>query len=369
MDDSNPTVEIVSTTRQGAAKRWLPSAGMRTRTKRRTRALAVLVSLPVWLCCGNAQAASTGTPGLSVIPRPSTRLGLSYFKIRAQPGTSVQAGAVELQNPTAKRLTVALSPVDGQTLDTLGSGYAPPGSPGHASALWLTLAAHHVSLPPMTGTRVAVSVRVPPTAGPGDYLSGISIEALHQQPQGLAKKGVSIASVERYAIGVEVLVPGPRHPAIEFTGASIQRQPAGLTFTLGARNSGNVILQGVRGHVLITRAGHTVVSRAIEAGTFVTGTSIAYPVPATDQSASAGTRYRILALLRYDHRVARLDTLVTFGPHEAVIQSHYARAPATTGKATPWWQIVAFTAALLYGLLTTILLLRRRLRSRQAVLR
>src|ERR1019366_9447365 len=98
MDDSNPTVEIVATTRQGAAKRWLPSAGMRTRTKRRTRALAVLVSLPVWLCCGNAQAASTGTPGLSVIPRPSTRLGLSYFKIRAQPGTSVQAGAVELQN-------------------------------------------------------------------------------------------------------------------------------------------------------------------------------------------------------------------------------------------------------------------------------
>ncbi len=362
----HPTFEIISVIRQRAGVSSPPFAGLRAGL---LRALSSLILISAWLPCASAWAAPNGTPGLSVIPRPTPQLGLSYFKLRAQPGATVQAGVLELQNPTAKRLVVALSPVDGQTLDTLGSGYAPPGSQDHASTLWLTLAARRVTLPPSTRVRVGLSVSVPATATAGDYLSGISVEALHQQPQGLAKKGVSIASVERYVIGVEVLLPGPRHPAVQLTGASVQREPAGLTFTLRARNPGNVILQGVHGQVLITRAGHMVVSRAIHSGTFVSGTSIAYPVPASAQSATAGTRYRVRALLRYGRSVARLDTLVTFARHDAVLQSHYAHAPTTAAKGTPWWKVVAFAAALLYGLLTTFLLLRRRLRPREAVLR
>jgi hypothetical protein len=331
-----------------------------------TRVLLALVCAGAWMCSAHA-AVSTASPGLDVIPRPASQLGLSYFELHARPGASVRAGAVELQNPTGKRLHVALSAVDGETLDTLGSGYAPPGSRQHNSTLWLTLGARQVTLAPGEGVKVPVSVLVPSNVRPGDYLSGISIEALDQRRQGLAKKGVSIASVERYAIGVEVLIPGARHPLIQFTGASLERQPAGLTFQLQARNPGNVILQGVHGRVQITREGHTVISRTIEPGTFVTGTSMSYPVTAMHQSASDGTHYRVSAWLRYGSEVARLDTTVTFGHREAVIQGNYTHSTPAAHAGTAWWEIAGVAAVLLYATFTTILLLRRKQTSREAI--
>jgi hypothetical protein len=330
--------------------------------------LLALACAGAWLCSTQA-AVSTASPGLAVIPRPTSQLGLSYFRLHAEPGSAVQAGAVELRNPTAKLLRVVLSAVDGETLSTLGSGYAPPGSRQHDSTLWLKLGAREVTLAPATRVKVAVSVLVPSTVKPGDYLSGISIEALDQRPQGLAKKGVSIASVERYALGVEVLVPGPRHPLIQFTGASLQRQPAGLTFLLQARNSGNVILQGVYGQVRVTRDGHTVISRAIEAGTFVTGTSIAYPITAMNQTAAEGTHYRIYAWLNYHDGVARLDTTVAFGHRQAVIQGRYTHATPAAHGGTAWWEIAGVAAVLLYAVFTTILLLRRKQEPLQAIQR
>jgi hypothetical protein len=304
--------------------------------------------------------ASAAAPGLAVIPRPSSELGLSYFRLQAAPGAQVRAGAVELQNPSSRRMRIVLSAVNGETLSTLGSGYAPPASPRRASTLWLNLGARQVALAPSARIRVPISVLVPSTVAPGDYLSGISIEALDQQRQGLAKKGVSIASVERYALGVEVVVPGPRHPLIQFTGASLQRQPAGLTFLLHARNSGNVILQGVHGHVRITRSGRTVLSQAIEPGTFVTGTRIAYPATAMSESASAGTRYQVHAWLAYHGGVARLDTTVTFGHRQALVQGRYAHAAPGSHGTTPWWELAAGAVVLLYAMFTTILLLRRK---------
>jgi hypothetical protein len=312
------------------------------------------------LLCSAQCAGASASRGLAVIPHPTSQLGLSYFRLPAEPGAEVQAGAVELQNPTLARMRVVLSAVDGETLSTLGSGYASPGSPRHGSTLWLRLGAREVTLAPAARVKVPVSVLVPAAVTPGDYLSGISIEALDQRPQGLAKKGVSIASVERYALGVETLVPGPRHPLIQFTSASLQRQPAGLTFLLHARNVGNVILQGVRGHVLITRAGHTVVSEAIEPGTFVTGTRIAYPATAMNQTATAGTRYRVHAWLSYPGGRARLDTSVTFGHRQVLIQGSYAHPTPGSHGSTPWWEIAAGVAVLLYALFTTVLLLRRK---------
>jgi hypothetical protein len=160
---------------------------------------------------------------------------------------------------------------------------------------------------------------------------------------------------------VETSLPGARHPAVQLTGASLQRQPAGLTFLLGARNSGNVILQGVHGTVRVTRGGHTVLSRTLGPGTFVTGSRIAYPVPAFGQTPSQGTHYRILAELRYPGGVARLDKTVVFGHRQAVIQQQYG-GPRAPGAGTAWWKIALIVLAILYGIATTALLLRRRAR-------
>jgi hypothetical protein len=329
------------------------------------RRSALLVLAAAALSC-TTQPALSAPSGLMVVPRPTAQPGLSYFKLQANPGSDSQPGTIELRNPTAKRLRVVLAPVDGETLGTLGSSYAPPGSRAHGSTLWLRVARRPVTLMPGARAVVALAVHVPSSVKPGDYLSGVSVEALDQRARTVSKKGLSIASVSRYAIGVEVSVPGRRRPLIQFTGAEIQRQPAGLTFVLRARNPGNTILQGVHGFVRITRGRHVVVSRPIGAGTFVTNTAIGYPVPAFQQTPTQGTRYRIVAWMRYAGGIARLDTYVSFGHRQAAIARQYAHAPAHAGGGgTPWWEIAGAVAVILYALCTTILLLWRRRRERE----
>jgi hypothetical protein len=313
---------------------------------------------------GPLPAPSAAPSGLVVVPHTASQQGLSYFKLSARPGSAAQAGTIELRNPTAKRLRVVLAAVDGETLSTLGSSYAPPGSSPRGSTLWLHLGTRAATLLPGASLIVPVSVAVPRAVQPGDYLSGVSVEALDQRSQTVKRKGVAIASVARYAIGAEVSIPGPRHPLIQFTGASIRREPAGLTFALMARNSGNAILQGVHGQVRVTRAGHTVVSQAIGAGTFLAKTSIAYPVHAFRQTPPQGTHYRISAWMRYAGGIARLNTTVVFGHRAAVAQQQYGGPPASSG-ATAWWKIAGAIAVILYAIGTTALLLRRRLRRSQ----
>src|SRR3954451_6769113 len=325
----------------------------RARRPQPKRSFGVLVALAAASLCG-AQPAVSGASGLVVVPHTTSAQGGSYFKLSTQPGSTAQACTIELRNPTAKRLRVVLAAVDGETLSTLGSSYAPPGSRPHGSTLWLHLGTRAATLSPGATLVVPVSVVVPRAAHPGDYLSGLSVEALDQRSQTVKRKGVAIASVARYAIGAEVSLPGPRHPLIQFTGASIRREPAGLAFALMARNSGNAILQGVRGHVRIARAGHTVVSQAMGAGTFVANTSIAYPVHAFRQTPPQGTHYRISAWMRYAGGIARLNTTVVFGHRAAVAQQQYGGPPAESG-GTAWWKIAGVVAAILYGVFTTIL--------------
>jgi hypothetical protein len=340
----------------------LPVGCVRRSARRLTCALLVCAYAATGLCWTPVAHSATAS-GLVVIPRPASGPDLSYFKLSLKPAQAGTAGAIELRNPSRRRLRAVLTAVDGKTINTLGSTYGRPGSRAHGSTPWLRFGRRTITLSPGRSAAVPVSVLVPRTARPGDYLSGISIEALDQRPRRARGGGVSIASVVRYAIGVEVSLPGPRHPLIQFTGAKLQRQPAGLSFQLLARNSGNVVLQGVRGAVRIRRAGHTVLSRQIPAGTFVTGTAIAYPVPAFGETPRQGTRYRISAWMRYPGGIARMDTTVSFGHRQAVVQQQYRRP--STAQGTAWWKIAGIAGLILYGLGTTVLLLGRHRRARR----
>ncbi len=315
------------------------------------------------LACGlclTAPAPSAASPGLVVVPSPASGPPLSYFKISVERGHAAEAGTIELRNPTARPLRVVLSPVDGQTINTLGSTYATARSRAHQSTLWLRLGQARVTLPPGQSALVPVSVVVPQKAHPGDYLSGVSVEALDQREQTVKHHGASIASVVRYAIGVEVSLPGHRTPAIRFSGAGLQRQPAGLVFLLDARNIGNVILQNVQGGALITRGRRVVARLPLGPGTFVTGTSIAYPVPASQEQPREGTVYRVRAYLRYAGGIARLDTLVRFGHAAAVRQQEYGgpKVSAGSGGISGW--LLAGLGALAAGLFALLWHLFRR---------
>ncbi|HEX4482818.1 MAG TPA: hypothetical protein VH081_03460 [Solirubrobacteraceae bacterium] len=327
----------------------------------------VLAALALAVFSGSALAADGGgASSLVVIPRSASEPALSYLELAGTPGHSESAGAIELVNPSSRTVRAALAPVDSVTLDTLGSSYRPRGARVHGATRWLALSNRTIVLDAHARTTATVDVRVPRGAAPGDYLSGVSLEALDQAPvqQHARHSGgrASTASVVRYAIGVETTLPGTRRPRLRFTGATIHRAPAGLTFSLDARNDGNVILKDVRGEVRILRDGRVVLSRPIAAGTFVTGTSIAYPVPAFDQRPSEGTHYRVEAELIYAGGAAHIDKTLTFGHRAAVTQQRFGGPPAG-GGGDDWWKLALVVAAILYCVLTTTLLLRRRRRS------
>jgi hypothetical protein len=324
------------------------------------RALPIALALAALWSATSASAQTAG--GLVVIPRSASEPGLSYLRVQAQPGHVAQAGAIELLNPTNRPLRVALGPVDGKTLDTLGSSYSPSGAGAHGSTRWLALDRRTIELAPHAHELSNVTVRVPRGAAAGDHLSGISVEQLGQSSQSRsAGRGAATASVVRYAIGVETALPGARHPLIRFSGATIRREPAGLVFELGLRNSGNVILQGVHGEVHVLRGTHAVLTRTIPAGTFLAGTSISYPVPAFGQQPQEGTRYRVQATLRYPGGSAKLDKTVTFGHRAALVQQSFG-GPPVASSGGDWWKIALVVVAILYGLATTGMLLRRRRR-------
>jgi hypothetical protein len=312
--------------------------------------LIAIASFVAAVACPCAASAAPAPPMTVQLHQASGR-PISYFQLDARPGHHISVGTLELRNRRARPITVLLDPIDAVTAATLGSAYAVRGLSTHGPARWTRLARRRVVLGPHAATTVAVDVLPSKGTDPGDYLSGIGVQALEPPRQTKAGGNVAVSSTQRYAVGLEVQLPGPRHPRIRLTGADIKREPAGIAFSISGRNPGNVILQGVHGQALITQ-GRRVVARApMGPGTFVTGTSIAYPIPTPREQPREGTVYRVRAFLRYRGGIARLDTRVRFGGADARRQETFGGPKAHNGF--PWLilAIAVVVAALLAALL------------------
>jgi hypothetical protein len=278
----------------------------------------------------SAQAASA--PPMIVVPHPASGGISSYFDLTARPGRATPAGTLELRNRLDRRVTVLLDRVDGLTASTLGSAYRVRGNSIHGPTRWTRLSARRVVLGPRGKAEVRITLIPSRGSRPGDYLSGISVQARESNPRPKARGNLAISSVQRYAIGVVMRVPGPRHPLIRLTRARIAREAAGVTFYLDGRNRGNVILQNVEGRLTITQGKRLVARKTMGPGTFVSGTSIAYPLLAPKERPHEGTVYRVRAFLRYRGGVARLDTLVRFG-HRSALRQRDLGGPGGPGAA------------------------------------
>jgi hypothetical protein len=96
-------------------------------------------------------------------------------------------------------------------------------------------------------------------------------------------------------------------------------------------------------------------------GTFVTDSSIAYPVPARGEHPREGTTYRVRAYLRYAGGTARLDTLVRFGHRDALRQQAYGGPAAGGSSGLPGWAIALLGALGALLAASALLALRRML--------
>ncbi|MFN2616082.1 MAG: hypothetical protein ABR581_03035 [Thermoleophilaceae bacterium] len=331
-------------------------------TRRPPKLILSAIAALVAVLAPAATASAAAPPPMTVALHQPSHAPLSYFQLRARPGRRLSAGTLEVRNASDRALHLALDPIDAVTTSTLGSAYDVRGLSIHGAARWIRLARRRVVLPPHGRASVAISLIPGRGARPGDYLGGIGVQALGRPQQTNLRANVAVSSTQRYAVGVEIRLPGPRHPLIAFTGAKVARDPAGVAFSLLARNRGNVILQNVHGSAVITR-GRRVVARAqIGPGTFVTGTSISYPILARRERPRQGDTYRVRAVMHYRGGTARLDQLVRFGHSDAVRQEKFGGPKAPSGNGFPL--LLAAVAALLLALaMLAALLLRRRRQS------
>jgi hypothetical protein len=310
-------------------------------------------------------AAAAPPPPMTVNVEPASGAIGSYFEVSGQPGQTSRAGNLKLTNQSGKRITVVLDPVRGLTASTLGSAYALHGTKAKGSAAWVVLGRRRVSLGPHGVTRIPVSVQVPGGAKPGDYLAGISVEAAKSASQTRLKGNLAISQVQRYAVGLVTSLPGPRHPLIKLTGVDLKREPAGVTFSILGRNEGNVILKNVNGKATISSGDKLVSNRKLGPGTFVTGTSIAYPLLVPSLHPEQGTTFRVQASLRYRGGVARIDRVVQFSAIDAKRQQAYG-GPKADGGGNKLLLILLIAAALVGGGLAAREVRRRRLGRRAA---
>jgi hypothetical protein len=306
-------------------------------------------------------AAAAAPPAMTVAVHTASGAAGSYFTLVAKAGHPTLAGTLEVRNRRKHRIVVRLDPVGGLTASTLGSAYGVATPEVRDEAAWVRLSTRRLVLEPRQKATIPIGVAPPPDVRPGDYLSGISVQTVGRGHEERLHGNIAVSSVQRYAVGMLVDVPGPRHPLIRITSAKVAREPAGLTFYLHAGNAGNAILKNVRGKVLITRGRRTVARSVIGPGTFVTGTTIDYPVLVQREQPREDAVYRVRAVMRYHGGIARFDNRVTFGHKAAQAQQDFGGRPITDGEAgMPVWLVIAGALGALIGLIGLVVFARRK---------
>ena len=306
-------------------------------------------------------ASAAAPPAMTVVVHPESGVTGSYFTLSPRPGHPTLAGTLEVRNRSNRRIVVHLDPVASLTASTLGSAYGTATPENAGQAAWIRIATRRLVLAPRQKVGVPVGVNTPPDVHPGDYLSGISVQAAGPGQERKLRGNIAVSSVQRYAVGLLVDIPGPRQPMIRLTSAKVTREPAGLTFYLHATNTGNAILKNVRGKLLVTRGKRVVAQTTIGPGTFVTGTSIDYPLLVPKEQPREGSVYRVRAEMRYPGGVARFDNRVSFGHKAAEAQQDFGgrRVPEARSK-TPLWLALTGGIGTLVGLVALLLFARRR---------
>jgi hypothetical protein len=322
------------------------------------RRAPVLAAAAAAVAAAAVPAHAATAPPIVVSLVQSSGSPASFFEVAGRPGRTVTAGKLVIRNRTHKRVRVLIDPVDAVTATTLGSAYKVRGLAINGPTRWTRVSRKRVYVGPRGKATIRVRVRVPKRARPGDYLSGIGVQTSGRRKMTKVRSNVAVSSVQRYAVGVEVALPGARHPRIDLTGARVERQPSGVVFQVHARNSGNAILKNVKGSIRISTSGRTVARIPILPGTFVTGTSIDYPAPARREQPKSGTEYRVHADMVYAGGHATLDRTVLFGKAAAKTQEHFG-GPKVTAGSSDWWLWLLVAAGALTALFAAYRLGRR----------
>lgn len=313
-----------------------------------------------------AAAATQGSDVVTPAPAPGSQLAphSRYYLLRLRPG-AVATQTVVLYNDNAHPIDVHVDGIDGFTSDATGASYDTPYQQAHGTGRWIVVSTPEITLQAGAERSVDFTVRVPPSAAPGQYLGGLgmyvplsSTTTTIASAPGQATFGITLQG-ERI-IAVEVVVPGAARPDLQVTGVTPVAAPSGLVLDVGLANTGNAFAKGTG----VVAVDDTNTNVAFTIGTFVSRTAISYRVPWT-RTVVPGD-HNVSVKLDYDGRVTTWNGTVSIAGNlknnlERALHQTEPGAP-TAPSTTRWWNplVVAGAAAALACVVGAAVLRRRR---------
>lgn len=289
-----------------------------------------------------------------------------YFIFEASPGDTV-AGTLTLDSASDQAVDVSLAAADAFTGSQGGTEFTLPDQPVSGTGKWVTLSESQVHLEPGQSKDIAFTVRVPSDAQPGDHVAGLAawIPAEKAEDSDSKSDGASaVVTVQmRQVIAVQVVVPGSAEQLLTVTGVKPVPTPNGMNLEIGISSAGGLLTSGT-GVLEVDSTGFT---SDFSLGTFVPGTSIAYPIVWTS-TPKAGD-YAAHVVLRYgdaNAKTAEWNGKFTVGDETLAELEDRQAGPATSGNTpssgggTPWLVYGVVGILVIVILVMGFALLRRR---------
>lgn len=273
----------------------------------------------------------------------------SYFRFAAKPKQVVRGTLVVKSNASSTR-TILLRPADVGTGATGGLTYG-TGKP-HRVGRWVHLKRHKVDVPAGGSVAVSFTVKVPPHPGKGQRFAGIvgidrlDLLKVRRKPQPRAGRPLSLKFLPRFAMTVQLNLPGRRTKHVKHSAFSIKVTPSGVYINVPLTNDGNSLINESSGSATISRGAQALVTQAVELSQFVPGTSIDYLLKVPGRPVE-GT-YDVTGFLQPQGAPrSSLNGSATFGSTEASQFKQQTGKEAKGGATTtPWLIIVLFLIVL-----------------------
>jgi hypothetical protein len=218
-------------------------------------------------------AAAVAAPRLGIRLLDTTG---AYVSLTLRPGTTKKVH-LELGNYGTTRATARSYVADVYSMIDGGMGVGLWGAPTDGTTAWLSYPATTLDLDPRQAVPEMMTVSVPATAAPGDYISALVIEG----DAGTSQSGdAAFKQVDRQAVAVAIRVPGPLVPGLSLPTAALRTTPGGVSYLdLGVSNNGNVHLHLAGTYTLLGPTGAQVAGGPVVMDTVYAHTSTTLAVP------------------------------------------------------------------------------------------
>jgi hypothetical protein len=327
------------------------------------RRLAASLLLALVLAPLATAAAPAPVFGLRAVGNPK----LGYF-VYSLPAGSVQQGGVIISNSGTATGTVKLFAADATTGRTTGTVYLTDRKATRAGS-WISLSTTSLTLKPGQHQTVRFTVRVPASAGAGQWVGGVVAETSRQVtgPKSKQKASVQIKIRDLTIVAVQVNVPGPPRTAFTIGGVKTGGQRGFQEVITHIGSTGNLLVKPTGTVTILDKQGKTLQTLPFKMDTFLPQTAIDYPLllkkalPPGDYTANI--RLAIPAVSGAPAKVVTAHPSFSISKQDVqqVFTSAAPQTPppgavgASNSSSTPW---AVIGAAVVVALLLALLLLR-----------